>query len=126
MPKRFFGAARNMREGGSLTILATALVETGSKMDDVVYEEFKGTGNMEIVLDRKLSERRVFPAIDIPKSGTRRDDLLLTTEELSAINMIRRSFNDMQAGDSVDRVLDMFAKTRTNAEFVDLAMKMRF
>lgn len=126
MPKRFFGAARNMREGGSLTILATALVETGSKMDDVVYEEFKGTGNMEIVLDRKLSERRVFPAIDIPKSGTRRDDLLLTPDELSAINMIRRSFNDMQAGDSVDRVLDMFAKTRTNAEFVDLAMKMRF
>ncbi len=126
MPKRFFGAARNMREGGSLTILATALVETGSKMDDVVYEEFKGTGNMEIVLDRKLSERRVFPAIDIPKSGTRRDDLLLTPEELTAINMIRRSFNDMQAGDSVDRVLDMFAKTRTNAEFVDLAMKMRF
>lgn len=126
MPKRFFGAARNMREGGSLTILATALVETGSKMDDVVYEEFKGTGNMEIVLDRKLSERRVFPAIDIPKSGTRRDDLLLTPEELTAINMIRRSFNDVQAGDSVDRVLDMFAKTRTNEEFVNLAMKMRF
>ena len=126
MPKRFFGAARNMREGGSLTILATALVETGSKMDDVVYEEFKGTGNMEIVLDRKLSERRVFPAIDIPKSGTRRDDLLLTSEELTAINMIRRSFNDMQVGDSVDRVLDMFAKTKTNEEFVDLTMKMRF
>ena len=88
MPKRFFGAARNMREGGSLTILATALVDTGSKMDDVVYEEFKGTGNMEIVLDRKLSEKRVFPAIDIPKSGTRREDLLLSQEELEAINIM--------------------------------------
>ena len=85
MPKRFFGAARNMREGGSLTILATALVETGSKMDDVVYEEFKGTGNMEMVLDRKLSEKRIFPAIDLAKSGTRREDLLLTPEELEEI-----------------------------------------
>lgn len=93
MPKRFFGAARNMREGGSLTILATALVETGSKMDDVVYEEFKGTGNMEMVLDRKLSEKRVFPAIDIPKSSTRREDLLLNTDELEAINIIRKALN---------------------------------
>ncbi|MCR4704974.1 MAG: transcription termination factor Rho, partial [Lachnospiraceae bacterium] len=93
MPKRFFGAARNMREGGSLTILATALVETGSKMDDVVYEEFKGTGNMERVLDRKLSERRIFPAIDIPKSGTRREDLLLNPEELEAINIMRKALN---------------------------------
>ena len=91
MPKRFFGAARNMREGGSLTILATALVDTGSKMDDVVYEEFKGTGNMELVLDRKLSEKRVFPAIDIPKSGTRREDLLLTKEEQEAVYIMRRA-----------------------------------
>lgn len=97
MPKRFFGAARNMREGGSLTILATALVETGSKMDDVVYEEFKGTGNMEMVLDRKLSEKRVFPAIDIPKSSTRREDLLLNTDELEAINIIRKALNGMKA-----------------------------
>ena len=87
MPKKFFGAARNMREGGSLTILATALVDTGSKMDDVVYEEFKGTGNMEMVLDRKLSEKRIFPAIDLAKSGTRREDLLLSPDELEAINV---------------------------------------
>ena len=97
MPKRFFGAARNMREGGSLTILATALVDTGSKMDDVVYEEFKGTGNMEMVLDRKLSERRIFPAIDIPKSGTRREDLLLTKEELDAVNIMRKALNGMKS-----------------------------
>ena len=125
MPKRFFGAARNMREGGSLTILATALVETGSKMDDVVYEEFKGTGNMEMVLDRKLSERRVFPAIDIAKSGTRRDDLLLTKEELYVINNLRRQFNEMQNNDAVDKALDMFSKTRTNEEFV-LQVQKRF
>ena len=91
MPKRFFGAARNMREGGSLTILATALVDTGSKMDDVVYEEFKGTGNMELVLDRKLQEKRVFPAIDIAKSGTRREDLLLTAEEQEAVDIMRKA-----------------------------------
>ena len=96
MPKRFFGAARNMREGGSLTILATALVDTGSKMDDVIYEEFKGTGNMELVLDRKLSEKRIFPAIDIPKSGTRRDDLLLTKEEQEAVYLMRRALNGMK------------------------------
>ena len=125
MPKRFFGAARNMREGGSLTILATALVETGSKMDDVVYEEFKGTGNMEIVLDRKLSERRVFPAIDIAKSGTRRDDLLLNPFEMNAINMLRRSLNDTQNGDAVDKVLDMFSKTRSNEEFIHVVSKTR-
>ena len=126
MPKRFFGAARNMREGGSLTILATALVETGSKMDDVVYEEFKGTGNMELVLDRKLSEKRVFPAIDIPKSGTRREDLLLATDELEAINIIRKALNGMKPEEAVDRILDLFAKTRNNQEFVNMVKKMKF
>jgi len=126
MPKRFFGAARNMRGGGSLTILATALVETGSKMDDVVYEEFKGTGNMEMVLDRKLSEKRVFPAIDIPKSSTRREDLLLTKEELEAINIIRKALNGMKPEEAVDKVLDMFARTRNNNEFVQMVKKMRF
>ena len=126
MPKRFFGAARNMREGGSLTILATALVETGSKMDDVVYEEFKGTGNMEMVLDRKLSEKRVFPAIDIPKSGTRREDLLLSQEELEAINIIRKALNGLKPEEAVDRVLDLFAKTRNNNEFVQMVKKMKF
>ncbi len=126
MPKRFFGAARNMREGGSLTILATALVETGSKMDDVVYEEFKGTGNMEMVLDRKLSEKRVFPAIDIPKSGTRREDLLLTQEELEAINIIRKALNGLKPEEAVDKVLDMFARTRNNFEFVNMVKKMKF
>ncbi|MBO5565512.1 MAG: transcription termination factor Rho [Lachnospiraceae bacterium] len=126
MPKRFFGAARNMREGGSLTILATALIDTGSKMDDVVYEEFKGTGNMELVLDRKLSERRIFPAIDIQKSGTRRDDLLLTPDELDAINMIRRAFNGMKSDEAVDHVLDLFAKTRTNGEFVNVVKKIQW
>ncbi|MCM1088090.1 MAG: transcription termination factor Rho [Muribaculaceae bacterium] len=126
MPKRFFGAARNMREGGSLTILATALVETGSKMDDVVYEEFKGTGNMEMVLDRKLSEKRVFPAIDIPKSGTRREDLLLTPEELEAINIIRKSLNSLKAEEAVDKVVDLFTRTRNNLEFVNMVKKMKF
>lgn len=126
MPKRFFGAARNMREGGSLTILATALVDTGSKMDDVVYEEFKGTGNMELVLDRKLSEKRVFPAIDIPKSGTRREDLLLSAEEVEAINIIRRTLNSLKPEEAVDKILDMFAKTRNNVEFVQTVKKMKF
>ncbi len=126
MPKRFFGAARNMREGGSLTILATALVDTGSKMDDVVYEEFKGTGNMELVLDRKLSERRIFPAIDIPRSGTRREDLLLSGEELEAMNIMRRSLNSMKQEEVTDRILDMFAHTRNNAEFINTVKKMKF
>lgn len=126
MPKRFFGAARNMREGGSLTILATALVETGSKMDDVVYEEFKGTGNMEMVLDRKLSEKRVFPAIDIPKSGTRREDLLLSDEELEAINIIRKCLNEYKADEAVDRILDRFAKTKNNAELVHSVIKLKY
>ena len=125
MPKKFFGAARNMREGGSLTILATALVDTGSKMDDVVYEEFKGTGNMEMVLDRKLSEKRVFPAIDIPKSGTRREDLLLNKEELESINTIRKAFNGMKAEEAVDKVIDMFSRTKTNDEFVAMAKKIK-
>ena len=126
MPKRFFGAARNMRGGGSLTILATALVETGSKMDDVVYEEFKGTGNMEMVLDRKLSERRVFPAIDIPKSGTRREDLLLTPEEAEAMNIIRKALNGLKPEEAVDKVLDMIAKTKNNSEFVAMVKKIKF
>ena len=126
MPKRFFGAARNMREGGSLTILATALVDTGSKMDDVVYEEFKGTGNMELVLDRKLSEKRIFPAIDIPKSGTRRDDLLLTPEEKEAVDGIRRALNGMKADEAVDNILNLFDRTKDNEEFVQMAKKTRF
>ena len=126
MPKKFFGAARNMREGGSLTILATALVETGSKMDDVVYEEFKGTGNMEMVLDRKLSEKRVFPAIDIPKSGTRREDLLLTPEEVDAIGTIRKAFNSMKSDEAVDKVIDMFTRTKSNDEFVYTVKKIKF
>ena len=126
MPKRFFGAARNMREGGSLTILATALVETGSKMDDVIYEEFKGTGNMELVLDRKLSEKRLFPAIDIPKTSTRREDLLLNQEEMEAINIVRRALNGMKSDEAADRILDLFSKTRNNAEFVQSVKKMRF
>lgn len=125
MPKKFFGAARNIREGGSLTILATALVETGSKMDDVVYEEFKGTGNMEMVLDRKLSERRVFPAIDILKSGTRRDDLLLSPEEQDAMANMRRAFSGMKAEEAADKVIDLFARTKTNAEFVSMMRKMK-
>ena len=126
MPKRFFGAARNMREGGSLTILATALVETGSKMDDVIYEEFKGTGNMELVLNRKLQEKRVFPAIDIPKSGTRREDLLLTAEELEAMDIIRKGLNGLKPEEAVENILNMFARTKNNAEFVQTVKKNKF
>ena len=125
MPKRFFGAARNMREGGSLTILATALVETGSKMDDVVYEEFKGTGNMELILDRKLQERRVFPAIDLAKSGTRREDLLLTQEEQDAVNIMRRALNGMKAEEAGENILNLFTHTKTNQELVDMMLKRR-
>ena len=124
MPKKFFGAARNMREGGSLTILATALVDTGSKMDDVVYEEFKGTGNMEMVLDRKLSEKRIFPAIDIAKSGTRREDLLLAKEEIDAVNILRKGLNGLKADESVDKILDMFSKTRNNADFISMVNRI--
>ena len=126
MPKRFFGAARNMREGGSLTILATALVDTGSKMDDVVYEEFKGTGNMELVLDRKLSEKRVFPAIDFPKSGTRRDDLLLDREEQEAVYIMRRALNGMKADEAVENILNMFVHTRDNRELVQKVRRQKF
>lgn len=126
MPKRFFGAARNMREGGSLTILATALVETGSKMDDVIYEEFKGTGNMELVLNRKLQEKRVFPAVDIPKSSTRREDLLLTPDELEAIDTVRKGLNGLKADEAVENILNLFARTRNNYEFVQTAKKTKF
>ena len=126
MPKRFFGAARNMREGGSLTILATALVDTGSKMDDVVYEEFKGTGNMELVLDRKLQEKRIFPAIDIPKSSTRREDLLLTKEEQEASYIMRKALNGMKPEEAVENILNMFSRTQDNNEFVQQVRKMKF
>lgn len=126
MPKRFFGAARNMREGGSLTILATALVDTGSKMDDVIYEEFKGTGNMELVLDRKLQEKRVFPAIDIVKSSTRREDLLLNREEQEAVYNMRKALNGMKADEAVEQILNMFAKTKSNWEFVQIVKKQKF
>ena len=125
LPKRFFGAARNMREGGSLTILATALVDTGSKMDDVVYEEFKGTGNMELVLDRKLSEKRIFPAIDIVKSGTRREDLLLSEEEQEAVDIMRKALNGIRSDEAVERIIDMFSKTRNNKEFCQYIKKTR-
>ena len=124
-PKRFFGAARNMREGGSLTILATALVDTGSKMDDVVFEEFKGTGNMELVLDRKLSEKRVFPAIDIVKSGTRREDLLLDPDELEAVEIMRKAYNGMRADEAVENILNMFARTKNNKEYIAMVKKNR-
>lgn len=125
MPKRFFGSARNMREGGSLTILATALVDTGSKMDDVVFEEFKGTGNMELVLDRKLSERRVFPSIDLPKSSTRREDLLLTQEEIEATFLMRKAFNGSKTDEAVERIIEMFRKTKNNQEFIQLVKKAK-
>ncbi|MEF2805080.1 MAG: transcription termination factor Rho [Massilistercora timonensis] len=125
MPKRFFGAARNMREGGSLTILATALVDTGSKMDDVIYEEFKGTGNMELVLDRKLSEKRMFPAIDIPKSSTRREDLLLSQEELEAVETMRRALNGLRSDEAVDNILTMFSRTHNNQELIQMVKKTK-
>ena len=125
MPKRFFGAARNIREGGSLTVLATALVDTGSKMDDVVYEEFKGTGNMELVLDRKLSEKRVFPAIDITKSGTRREDLLLDKDEQEAVYHMRKAINGMRTEEAVENILNIFTRTRSNKEFVETVKKTK-
>jgi transcription termination factor Rho len=127
-PKKFFGAARNMREGGSLTILATALVETGSKMDDVVFEEFKGTGNMELVLDRKLSERRIFPAINIQRSGTRRDDLLLNKREQEIVYALHREMSGSRAEENMLQILDFFKRTRTNEEFIrfmDQSLKRR-
>lgn len=125
MPKRIFGAARNMRGGGSLTILATALVDTGSRMDDVIYEEFKGTGNMELVLDRKLSEKRIFPAIDIPKSSTRREDLLLTPEEQEAVYIMRKALNGMKSDEAVESILNLFVKTKNNEEFVQMVKKTK-
>ncbi len=125
MPKRFFGAARNMRGGGSLTILATALVDTGSKLVDVMYEDFQGTGNMALVLDRKLSEKRMFPAVDIPKSGTRREDLLLTPAEQEAVDTMRRALNGMRAEDAVDNILNMFSRTKDNGEFIQLMKKTK-
>ena len=120
MPKKFFGAARNMREGGSLTVLATALVETGSKMDDVVFEEFKGTGNMELVLDRILSEKRIFPAINIPRSGTRREELLLSKEELEGMYVMRKALGGMKSEEALEQILDMFMHTKDNTEFVNM------
>ena len=125
MPKKFFGAARNMREGGSLTVLATALVETGSRMDDVVFEEFKGTGNMELVLDRKLSEKRIFPAVDIPKSGTRREDLLLSKEEIEAAYSMRKALNGMKSDEALERILDMFMHSEDNKAFVNMIKRTR-
>jgi transcription termination factor Rho len=118
MPKKFFGAARCMREGGSLTILATALVDTGSRMDDVVFEEFKGTGNMELVLDRSLSEKRIFPAIDIQKSGTRREDLLLSRDECDAVNIMRTALNSAKSREALEVILNYFKTTRNNEELI--------
>lgn len=125
MPKKFFGAARNMREGGSLTILATALVDTGSRMDDVVFEEFKGTGNMELVLDRSLSEKRIFPAIDLPKSSTRRDDLLLTQPEVEATYLMRRALSGLKSDDALEKIIEIFMKTKTNNEFIETIKKTK-
>ncbi|MCR5202633.1 MAG: transcription termination factor Rho [Lachnospiraceae bacterium] len=125
MPKRFFGAARNMREGGSLTILATALVDTGSKMDDVVFEEFKGTGNMELVLDRALSEKRLFPAINLPKSSTRREDLLLRPDELEAAFLMRKAFSGVKGDEAVERIIKMFKQTKDNHEFINMIHKVK-
>jgi transcription termination factor Rho len=116
-PKRFFGAARNIEEGGSLTILATALIETGSRMDDVIFEEFKGTGNMEIVLDRKMSDRRIYPAINIQKSGTRKEDLLLSSEELGRMWVLRKLLSSMNPADAMEFLLGKMEQTKTNAEF---------
>ena len=124
MPKKFFGAARNMREGGSLTILATALVETGSRMDDVVFEEFKGTGNMELVLNRSLSERRVFPAIDIAKSGTRRDDLLLSHDEKDVLDILHQQLRGAKIEEATEEIVKLFGRTRNNLEFLEFARKM--
>ena len=125
MPKKFFGAARCMREGGSLTILATALVDTGSRMDDVVFEEFKGTGNMELVLDRSLSEKRIFPAIDLPRSSTRREDLLLTQPELEATYLMRKALGSMKSEEALERIIDLFLRTKTNVEFIETIKKTK-
>ena len=126
MPKKFFGAARNIEEGGSLTILATALVETGSKMDEVIFEEFKGTGNMELVLDRKLSEKRIFPAIDLLKSGTRRDDKLLTRDELEGVFLTRKYLGNLRTDDAIERLMSIFVKCKDNAEFIETIKKIKW
>ena len=123
-PKRFFGAARNIEKGGSLTILASALIETGSRMDDLIFEEFKGTGNMEIHLDRKLSEKRVFPAIDISKSGTRREELLLTGEEMQTIWQLRKAMSNFPTADVTERIIDGLIRTKTNEEFIKQAAQI--
>jgi transcription termination factor Rho len=117
-PKRFFGAARNIEDGGSLTILATALIETGSKMDELIFEEFKGTGNMELVLDRRLSDRRIYPAIDINRSGTRKEELLFTPEEIKRIWMLRKVLNEMDPVEAMEMLISKMKKTRVNAEFL--------
>ena len=118
MPKRFFGAARNIREGGSLTILATALVDTGSRMDDVVFEEFKGTGNMELVLNRKLSEKRIFPAIDVLKSSTRRDDLLLSKEEAKVVGIMRKGSDNPKPEELAEKIIEEFDSTKNNEDLI--------
>lgn len=118
-PKKFFGAARNIENGGSLTILASALIETGSRMDDVIFEEFKGTGNMEVHLDRKLSEKRIFPAIDINKSGTRREDLLLTPKEMETVYALRKALNNLHVADVTENIISQMVQTKNNAEFLD-------
>jgi transcription termination factor Rho len=123
-PKKFFGAARKMEEGGSITILATALVETGSRMDDVIFEEFKGTGNMELHLDRKLSEKRIFPAINLNKSGTRREDLLMDKDELEAIWIMRRAMANLGTQEVTEMIIDHLAHTRTNADFIGVIRKV--
>jgi len=117
-PKRFFGAARNVEEGGSLTIIATALIDTGSRMDEVIFEEFKGTGNMELVLDRRLAERRIFPAIDVNKSGTRKEDLLISPEDLNRIWILRKFLSDMGSVEAMETLLDRMSKTKSNKEFL--------
>ena len=118
-PKRFFGAARNIEEGGSLTILATALIDTGSRMDEVIFEEFKGTGNSEIILDRKVADKRVFPAIDITRSGTRKEDLLVDDKTLKKMYVLRRILNPMGTVDAIEFLLDKLRSTKDNAEFFD-------
>ena len=123
-PKRFFGAARNIEEGGSLTILATALVDTGSRMDDVIFEEFKGTGNMEIHLERKLVDKRVFPAIDIQKSGTRKEELLLSGDDLNRVWVLRKVLNPLSPVESMELLLDKMGKTKSNADFLASMQKM--
>lgn len=118
-PKKFFGAARNIENGGSLTILATALIETGSRMDDVIFEEFKGTGNMEVHLDRKLSEKRIFPAIDINKSGTRREDLLLTKPEMETVFALRKALNNLPVAEVTEQIISQMTQTKNNEEFIE-------